>query len=97
LPALGKAKTKAQGIGCLSNLKQMGLAWTMYAMDNNDKIAPTMGTTSQALPLRPPFIPRRGVPVGWNLTAPRTTPTCFFSSAATFSLFNQLSGVALSC
>src|SRR6516165_6539507 len=43
LPALSKAKTKAQGIGCLSNLKQMGTAWTMYALDQNDKIPPNNG------------------------------------------------------
>src|SRR6185369_6195004 len=36
LPALGKAKTKAQGIQCVSNLKQMQLAWIMYAHDYND-------------------------------------------------------------
>jgi prepilin-type N-terminal cleavage/methylation domain-containing protein/prepilin-type processing-associated H-X9-DG protein len=38
LPALAKAKTKAQGIKCLSNLKQIQLAWHLYADDNNDKI-----------------------------------------------------------
>jgi prepilin-type N-terminal cleavage/methylation domain-containing protein len=43
LPALSKAKTKAQGVGCLSNLKQMGTAWTMYALDNGDKIPPNNG------------------------------------------------------
>ncbi|MBI3416107.1 MAG: type II secretion system protein [Verrucomicrobia bacterium] len=36
LPALAKSKTKAQGILCLSNNKQMGLAWVMFADDNND-------------------------------------------------------------
>src|SRR5262245_52102830 len=36
LPALGKAKTKAQGIGCLNNLKQMMLGWRLYAEDHND-------------------------------------------------------------
>ena len=36
LPALTSAKAKAQGIGCLSNLKQMTLAWTMYADDHQD-------------------------------------------------------------
>ncbi len=38
LPALNKAKTKAQGIQCLSNLRQMGLAWTMYAHDHDETL-----------------------------------------------------------
>jgi prepilin-type N-terminal cleavage/methylation domain-containing protein/prepilin-type processing-associated H-X9-DG protein len=38
LPALAKAKAKAQGIMCLNNGKQLGLAWIMYAEDNTDKI-----------------------------------------------------------
>jgi prepilin-type N-terminal cleavage/methylation domain-containing protein/prepilin-type processing-associated H-X9-DG protein len=38
LPALAKSKTKAQGIRCVSNLKQLQLAWQFYADDNNDKI-----------------------------------------------------------
>ncbi len=37
LPALAKAKTKAQGIKCMSNLKQLQLVWHLYADDNNDK------------------------------------------------------------
>src|SRR5208337_4928617 len=40
LPALSKSKAKAQGIGCLSNLKQLQLCWVMYAHDNNDKLVP---------------------------------------------------------
>jgi prepilin-type N-terminal cleavage/methylation domain-containing protein/prepilin-type processing-associated H-X9-DG protein len=36
LPALSKAKMKAQGISCMSNGKQLGLAYIMYATDNND-------------------------------------------------------------
>lgn len=38
LPALAKAKAKAQGIGCMNNHKQLLLAWRMYADDNNDRI-----------------------------------------------------------
>ena len=38
LPALAKAKTKAQGIQCMSNLKQLQLVWHLYAFDNNDRI-----------------------------------------------------------
>ena len=38
LPALGKAKTKAQGIKCLSNTKQLTLGWLMYPSDNDSKL-----------------------------------------------------------
>lgn len=38
LPALAKAKVKAQGIYCLNNLKTMQLAWIMYAHDFDDYI-----------------------------------------------------------
>lgn len=40
LPALGKAKIRAQAVKCMSNSKQLQLAWIMYADDNSDKIAP---------------------------------------------------------
>ena len=36
LPALGKAKTRAQAIQCLNNNKQFLIAWRMFAEDNND-------------------------------------------------------------
>jgi len=39
LPALAKAKIKAQAILCMSNSKQLGLAWVMYAGDNGDNLA----------------------------------------------------------
>ncbi|MDB6068020.1 MAG: xcpT 2 [Pedosphaera sp.] len=38
LPALAKAKQKAQAIACLNNNKQLGLAWYMYAGDNHDNL-----------------------------------------------------------
>ena len=37
-PALNKAKQKAQGIPCLANIKQLTLAWTLYASDNEERI-----------------------------------------------------------
>jgi len=40
LPALAKSKTKAQGIACVNNLKQLQLAWFLYADDNSDKLVP---------------------------------------------------------
>jgi prepilin-type N-terminal cleavage/methylation domain-containing protein/prepilin-type processing-associated H-X9-DG protein len=38
LPALARAKTKAQGIACLSNGRQLTYAWKMYTGDNNDRL-----------------------------------------------------------
>ncbi|MFM7101259.1 MAG: type II secretion system protein [Verrucomicrobiota bacterium] len=43
LPALSKAKTKAQGIACLSNGKQLMLAWQLYAGDHDDRVANNFG------------------------------------------------------
>ena len=40
LPVLPEAKQKAQGIKCMSNLRQMGFAWTLYAMDSEDSLLP---------------------------------------------------------
>ena len=36
LPALSRAKLKAQGVACMSNAKQLGLAYLLYAGDFED-------------------------------------------------------------
>jgi prepilin-type N-terminal cleavage/methylation domain-containing protein len=38
LPALNKGKLKAQGIQCLTNHRQLCLAWRMYSDDNQDRL-----------------------------------------------------------
>src|SRR5258707_11120100 len=38
LPALVKAKVKAQGIQCMNNHRHLMLAWKMYNDDNNDRL-----------------------------------------------------------
>lgn len=40
LPALAKAKSKTQGIKCMSNLKQLQLCWQMYALDHDSLMVP---------------------------------------------------------
>ncbi len=38
MPSLRKAKEMAARVACLSNQKQLGLAWVMYAQDNDNRI-----------------------------------------------------------
>jgi len=61
LPALAKAKTKAQGISCMNNLRQLNLAWYLYTDDNNQKLVPN-GTGAQI-----------GWIEGWLMTAQDAT------------------------
>ncbi len=51
LPALAKAKTKAHGILCMNNTKQVMLGWKIYADDNSGYLPPNeplAGPTSGA-------------------------------------------------
>jgi type II secretory pathway pseudopilin PulG len=49
LPSLAKSKTKAQGIQCMSNLKQLQLVFLMYPDDNLDKLT----SSGYMLPVEP--------------------------------------------
>src|SRR6266404_8548293 len=40
LPALGKAKAKAQDISCRNNLRQLQVCWHLYVDDNNQAMPP---------------------------------------------------------
>lgn len=48
LPALTRAKLKATQANCLSNQKQLALAFTMYADDNNDFVIPMQNPSDGA-------------------------------------------------
>ena len=54
LPALARAKSKAQGIGCVNNGKQLTLGWHLYSTDFNDAVANNYGVseTIQAIDQR---------------------------------------------
>jgi len=58
LPALSKAKSRAQGISCVSNMRQLEVAWLMYAGDNNDRL---------------PLNPEHGSAHGFNMGEPPAT------------------------
>jgi prepilin-type N-terminal cleavage/methylation domain-containing protein len=46
LPVLGRAKSKAQGIQCLNNLRQLGLAWILYTDTFNGIVPPNANDTT---------------------------------------------------
>lgn len=41
LPALNRARQQAQAVACLNNVKQLTLAWHLYAMDQRDWLSPS--------------------------------------------------------
>ena len=47
LPALAKAKQRAQRIACVNNLKQDGLAFRIWALDHDDKFPMSAGATNE--------------------------------------------------
>ena len=70
LPALSKAKTKAQAIQCVNNLRQLQLAWFLYSGDNDDKIVATGGTAviTHTVPVAANYLPG-GMYANWVLGA----------------------------
>lgn len=68
LPALGKAKTKAQGIQCMNNLRQLQMGWYLYSGDNDDKIVATGGTavSTRTIPIVAAYLPG-GANANWVL------------------------------
>lgn len=45
LPALASAKSKAKGIQCINNEKQLALGWIMYADDNKEVLVASLGNS----------------------------------------------------
>jgi prepilin-type N-terminal cleavage/methylation domain-containing protein/prepilin-type processing-associated H-X9-DG protein len=65
LPALGRAKQKAQAISCMNNLKQLDVGWIMYAGDNNSKLPPNCEEGEQPTSPTDPNILPGGKYVQW--------------------------------
>ena len=84
LPALAKAKDKAQGIKCLSNNRQLGLALQMYPGDNSDFLPPnkTGGTGSWC----------NGA-MNWSPNNPDNTNTLNLTQSLLASYLGQSTGV----
>jgi prepilin-type N-terminal cleavage/methylation domain-containing protein/prepilin-type processing-associated H-X9-DG protein len=92
LPALSKAKAKAQGISCLSNLKQLELAWIMYPGDNNDKLVRVGGlaelVTDPTDPSAQPGGPKSQWVLGRVDQMPSRTNTALIQGGLLYSYVN---------
>ena len=53
LPALARSKAKAQGIMCLSNLRQLQIGWFQYTDDSGSKIPQNIASNSGRLTSNP--------------------------------------------
>jgi prepilin-type N-terminal cleavage/methylation domain-containing protein/prepilin-type processing-associated H-X9-DG protein len=69
LPALAKAKVKAQAIDCLNNLRQLQLGWFLYSGDNDDKVVSTGGTAVITHNADDPLAQSGGPKANWVLGA----------------------------
>src|SRR5215831_13296116 len=49
LPALSKAKCRAQAVHCMNNSRQLMLAWMQYYSDNQDQLVNNYGQPFSAL------------------------------------------------
>jgi prepilin-type N-terminal cleavage/methylation domain-containing protein/prepilin-type processing-associated H-X9-DG protein len=51
LPALGRAKAKAQAVQCMNNSRQLLLAWKLYCDDNSEKVPPAWANPGEWWPV----------------------------------------------
>jgi prepilin-type N-terminal cleavage/methylation domain-containing protein/prepilin-type processing-associated H-X9-DG protein len=94
LPALSRAKLKAQGISCLNNLKQLQLGWTLYGNDSDDRIVPTGGLAVLVTDPNDPEAKPGGSRAQWVLgtvdTNPSATNTMLIKNGLLFPYIESL-------
>src|SRR5215831_18577558 len=94
LPALSRAKCKAQGISCMNNLKQLQLGWVMYSGDHEDKICRTGGLGSLVTDPNDPNAQPGGPLSQWVLgtvdSMPSRTDTLMLQKGLLFPYVNSL-------
>jgi prepilin-type N-terminal cleavage/methylation domain-containing protein len=87
LPALAAAKEKAQGTQCLSNLKQLTLAWLMYPDDYNGWLPPNENESGQG---NPSWV--KGV-LNWNANNPDNINITYLTQSLLGPYCNRQPGI----
>jgi len=94
LPALSRAKSKALGISCMNNLKQLQLGWLTYSGDNEEKIVRTGGLGSLVTDPNDPQAQPGGPLSQWVLgtvdSLPSRTNTLMIQNGLLFPYVNSL-------
>jgi len=94
LPALSKAKAKAQGISCINNLKQLQLGWVMYAGDNQDQLVRVTGNQVTVTDPADPNAQPGGYKSSWVLGSvaylPSATNTLLIQAGLLYSSVNSV-------
>ncbi len=94
LPALSSAKGKAQEIHCLNNLKQVGLAARIYAMDNDGKLPGSWQQVTNELGvpglLICPADPQHTPATGWSRVTDANISYPFYGRGGTDSQTNRV-------
>lgn len=76
LPVLAKAKARGQAISCLNNLRQLNIAWLLYAHDNNDRLVYNLGATEiKQMLARGQHLNWANSVLNWELDADNTNTT----------------------
>jgi len=91
LPALARAKAKAQGIRCVNNLKQLGLANRMYADDFGDHMAfPNWDAGAGGSPQGFLYLVSNGaIPDPINATPWKNNPVSAWQTGSWFKFINN--------
>jgi len=90
LPVLGRAKAKAQGVACLSNLKQLQLCWQSYAEDNSDSLPGNVALNPGDAASRDGWTTD---PTSWVLGNAWTDPTLTNLQRGVLYRYNQSPGI----
>jgi prepilin-type N-terminal cleavage/methylation domain-containing protein len=85
LPALARAKNKARQVQCLNNLKQLQLAWHVYATDFADYMVPNAPLATQTV-----LAWCDTGYQGWHLEPPNTNTATYLSAILAPYLGGQL-------
>ncbi|MEY2429974.1 MAG: hypothetical protein QOJ40_2859 [Verrucomicrobiota bacterium] len=94
LPALSRAKAKAEGTSCLNNLKQLQLGWFMYSGDFDDKLVRSAGKADLVTSQNDPDGKPEGKKAQWVLgtveVLPASTNSLLIQGGLLYPYINNL-------